>query len=85
MPKPLIVSGEFATVELTLDTAGRGPRLCIRDLRSNQVRLFSPLELESLVWMTNDVARVLVDPSQRWNDSEGRLVTDASAEHDWDE
>jgi hypothetical protein len=39
---------EFATVRVTLDQRGNGPRLLVEDLESGAEILLSPLELASL-------------------------------------
>jgi hypothetical protein len=72
MTNSLTIRGEFAAVELSVDHAGNGPRLCIRDLGSGRERRFSALELEYLVWLSDEALREMVDPSRRWKSGRDR-------------
>ncbi|HEV7871191.1 MAG: hypothetical protein JWR28_2679 [Modestobacter sp.] len=45
---------EFASVRLTLDTAGHGPRLLVEDTETGAEILLSPIELASLCLATSD-------------------------------
>lgn len=63
----MILSNEFAQVEVELDQTGNGPRLRIRDMRSGQVGYLDPLELEYLAFTTKDELAPLLDPARkRW-------------------
>lgn len=63
----MILSSEFAQVEVELDESGNGPRLRIRDLRTGQVGYLDPLELEYLAWATKEELAPLLDPARsRW-------------------
>lgn len=63
------LSSEFASVALTLDTAGNGPRLRVEDLRTGHVGFLDPLELETLAWLPDGALHQILDPSlHRWRD-----------------
>ena len=64
---PAIVSNEFASVSVSLDTEGNSPRLRVEDLRTGRVRYLDALELETLVWLPDERLTALMDPSRdRW-------------------
>jgi hypothetical protein len=64
-----IIASEFAEVAVSLDTDANGPRLRVEDLRGGRVRHLDALELESVVWLSDERARELLDPSAgRWSD-----------------
>lgn len=67
----MLLENEFASVEVTLDTTGNGPRLKIVDARTGKVGFLDPLELETLAWIGKDVLIPLFDPSfTRWKSFE---------------
>jgi hypothetical protein len=45
---------EFASVRITLDTAGHGPRLLVEDTEAGTEILLSPIELASLTLASAD-------------------------------
>ncbi len=59
----VLVGNEFAQVEILLNTAGRVPRLVLRDVESGRARLIDPLVLEALVHMSDESMRALADPN----------------------
>jgi hypothetical protein len=64
------VSSEFASVQLTIDNAGNGPRLRIEDLKTGRVGYLDALELETLAWLPEGGLHKLLDPSLvRWRDA----------------
>ncbi|WP_326639391.1 hypothetical protein OG884_32910 [Streptosporangium sp. NBC_01755] len=64
-----IIASEFAEVAVSLDTDANGPRLRVEDLRGGRVRYLDALELESVVWLSDERVRELLDPSAgRWSD-----------------
>lgn len=64
-----VVENEFASVAVTLDTAANSVRLRVEDLRTQRVRFFDALELETLVWLPEAHLAQLLDPSSdRWRD-----------------
>ncbi len=64
------LTSEFASVKVTLDHDGNGPRLKIVDLKTGQVGFLDPLELETLAWLPEGGLHKLLDPSLlRWRDS----------------
>jgi hypothetical protein len=64
------VSSEFATVALSIDHGGNGPRLRIEDLKTGHVGFVDALELETLAWLPEGGLHKLLDPSLlRWRDS----------------
>jgi hypothetical protein len=63
------VASEFATVSLSIDYEGNGPRLRIEDLKTGQVGFLDALELETLAWLPEGGLHKLLDPSlYRWRD-----------------
>jgi hypothetical protein len=70
------VSSEFASVAVTVDRHGNGPRLRIEDLRTGHVGFLDALELETLAWLPEGALHRFLDPSfQRWG-SEGSHPVD---------
>jgi hypothetical protein len=64
-----VVESEFASVALSIDQAGNGPRLRIEDLRTGQVGFIDALELETLAWLPEGALHPLLDPSlHRWRE-----------------
>jgi hypothetical protein len=63
------LSSEFASVAVSVDDDGNGPRLKIVDLRTGHVGFLDPLELETLAWLPEGGLYKLLDPSfHRWRD-----------------
>jgi hypothetical protein len=63
------LTSEFASVEVSLDHDGNGPRLKIVDLKTGQVGFLDPLELETLAWLPEGGLHKLLDPSLlRWRE-----------------
>ena len=61
------IKSEFASVRLSIDRAGNGPRLRIEDLRTGHVGYLDALELETLAWLPEGGLHKLLDPSFiRW-------------------
>ena len=60
----ITLANEFATVEVTRDDSGNGPRLLIRDLRTGRVMLLDPLELAALTWVRHEELAPFLDPSR---------------------
>ena len=64
-----IVESEFASVSLTVDHTGNGPRLRIEDLKTGHVGYLDALELETLAWLPDGGLHKLLDPSLlRWRE-----------------
>ena len=64
-----VVSNEFASVSLSIDLRGNGPRLRIEDLRTGHVGYLDALELETLAWLPAGALHPLLDPSlHRWRE-----------------
>lgn len=61
-----MVHNEFAAVSVTVDDSANGPRLRLEDHRGERVRYLDPLQLEALVWASDEQLRVLLDPGGRW-------------------
>ena len=62
-----LVESEFATVSLSVDNTGNGPRLRIEDLKTGHVGYLDALELETLAWLPEGGLHKLLDPSLlRW-------------------
>lgn len=69
-----IVDSEFASVAVSVDHEGNGPRLRIEDLRTGHVGFLDALELETLAWLPERALHPLLDPSlHRWR--EDRVLT----------
>jgi hypothetical protein len=61
----MILSNEFAAVEISLDTRANGPRLRIADLsRASREAFFDPLLLETLVGVDPDELARLSRPDR---------------------
>jgi hypothetical protein len=66
------VSSEFASVALSINHDGNGPRLQITDLRTGRVGYLDALELETLAWLPEGALHSLLDPSHlRWREEQG--------------
>lgn len=66
------VGSEFAEIRVDLDATANGLRLELTDMRTGQSRHFDALELETLVWLSEDRLEQLLDPSfDRWREPEG--------------
>ncbi|TAM65640.1 hypothetical protein [Mycobacterium sp.] len=62
-----VISNEFAEVSVNFDTSGNSPRLRLEDLRSGRVRYLDALELETIIWLSDERLTALLDPSAgRW-------------------
>jgi len=62
-----VIGNEFAPVSVNFDTEGNSPRLRLEDLRSRRVRYLDALELEAIIWLSEDHLTKLLDPSaDRW-------------------
>ena len=62
-----VIGSEFAEVSVSFDVAGNSPRLRLEDLRTGRVRFLDALELESIVWLSEERLESLLDPSaDRW-------------------
>jgi hypothetical protein len=65
------VSSEFASVALSVNHEGNGPRLQIEDLRTGHIGYLDALELETLAWLPEGALHTLLDPSLlRWRSEE---------------
>jgi hypothetical protein len=63
------LQSEFASVAVSVDEAGNGPRLRIEDLRTGHVGFLDPLELETLAWLPEGALHRVLDPSlHRWRE-----------------
>ncbi len=60
----MLLTSEFAAVEIERDDSGNGPRLLVRDARSGKTIYLDPLELWALAWARHDDLIVLLDPSR---------------------
>jgi hypothetical protein len=62
-----VIGSEFAQVSVSFDTSGNSPRLRLEDLRSGRVRYLDALELETIIWLSDERLTTLIDPSAgRW-------------------
>jgi hypothetical protein len=70
-----VVASEFATIRVTIDHDGNGPRLKLTDVRTRRVAFFDALELETLIWLPEGFLEALQDPSSiRWRDAPETLL-----------
>ena len=60
----MLLTSEFAAVEIERDESGNGPRLLVRDVRSGKTIYLDPLELWALAWARHDDLIALLDPSR---------------------
>lgn len=71
------LDSEFASVEVTINQDGNGPRLQIVDLRTGHVGYLDPFELEQLAWLSKDALAPLFDPSaSRWKTVESGTLSE---------
>jgi hypothetical protein len=60
----MVLSSEFASVEIALDDRGNGPRLMIRDARNGGCVFLDPLELAALAWVRHEELLPFLDPAR---------------------
>lgn len=61
----MILSNEFASVEVELDESAHGPRLRVTDLLHGGGRVhLDPMQLEGLVWAGQDELARLSEPDR---------------------
>lgn len=60
----MVLTSEFAAVEVERDDSGNGPRLKIRDLRSGNCVYLDPLELAALAWLRHEDLLPFLDPAR---------------------
>jgi hypothetical protein len=60
----VVLSSEFASVEIALDNRGNGPRLMIRDARNGRSVFLDPLELAALAWVRHEELLPFLDPAR---------------------
>ena len=66
-----VIGSEFAQVAVQFDTSGNAARLRLEDLRTGRVRYLDALELETLIWLSEQRLIALLDPSDdRWRDGD---------------
>jgi hypothetical protein len=61
----VVVSNEFASVEIRVDQRANGSLAWVTDRRSGVTRRIDPLALEGLVWAPDHVIESLADPGYR--------------------
>jgi hypothetical protein len=61
----VVVTNEFASVEIRVDTHANGPAAWVTDRRSGACRRVDPLVLEGLVWAPEHIIASLADPGHR--------------------
>lgn len=57
-----LLKNEYASVRVTVDTAGNGARLKVEDLSTGSHIYLDPLELQSLAWATHKDLTALARP-----------------------
>ncbi|WP_035758492.1 hypothetical protein [Granulicoccus phenolivorans] len=67
--QPTILESEFASIRVEVDHRANGPRLRLTDLRSGRVAYLDPLQLETVLWFSDELWNRLLDPgSDRWRE-----------------
>ena len=61
----VVVSNEFASVEIRVDQHANGSSAWVTDRRSGVSRRIDPLALEGLVWVPEHIIASLADPGFR--------------------
>jgi hypothetical protein len=61
----VIITNEFASVEIRVDQRPNGPLAWVTDRRSGVSRRIDPLALEGLVWAPAHIIASLADPGLR--------------------
>ena len=61
----LVVTNEFASVEIRVDRRDSGPLAWVTDRRSGISRRIDPLALEGLVWAPDHIIAALADPGNQ--------------------
>lgn len=75
-PADAILTSEFASVRVSVDHAGNGPRLRIENRQNGHAVYLDPLELASLTWLRHSDLGPFLDPSQTgWRNYE-EMTTD---------
>lgn len=57
-----LLKNEYASVKVTIDTEGKGPRLKVEDLSSGSTIYLDPIELQALAWTTRDDLSMFTRP-----------------------
>jgi hypothetical protein len=61
----VVVTNEFASVEIRIDQNNNGPTAWVTDRKSGVTRKIDPLALEGLVWAPDSLIESLADPGHR--------------------
>ena len=61
----VVVTNEFASVEIRVDQQANGPTAWVTDRKSGVTRRIDPLALEGLVWAPDHLIESLADPGHR--------------------
>jgi hypothetical protein len=62
-----VIGSEFAAVSVNFDVTANSPRLRLEDLRTGRARFLDAIELETIVWLSQEHLSALLDPSAgRW-------------------
>jgi hypothetical protein len=68
-----VIGSEFANVSVRFDTTGNAARVRLEDLRTGRVRYLDALELEAIIWLSEQRLTTLLDPSDnRWRDEDAQ-------------
>jgi hypothetical protein len=81
--EPMVLSNEFATVRVQLDTEANGPRLRVEDTSTGIAIYLDPLELQSLAWATHADLAVFARPffkERAYERMLGRVVSTMAVE-----
>jgi hypothetical protein len=63
--RSVVVTNEFASVEIWVDQLANGPLAYVTDRKSGVTRKIDPLALEGLVWAPDSLIESLADPGHR--------------------
>ena len=61
----VVVTNEFASVEIRIEQNSNGPTAWVTDRKSGVTRKIDPLALEGLVWAPDSLIESLADPGHR--------------------
>ncbi len=68
----LTLTNEFASVSVSIDMLGNGPRLRVLNRQNGVSICLDPLELASLTWLDHARLGPFLDPSQTgWSSNQG--------------
>jgi hypothetical protein len=74
----VVLGSEFASVRVSVDLTGNGPRLRVENRQNGRAVYLDPLELACLTWLRHRDLGPFLDPSQTgWRNYEEMTDVDA--------